>query len=75
MAQRIEDLDKRIEQLRARRQKLVARESVKARSLRTRQAVIIGTWIMGNRPELAEEVVRQLTRPQDRAAFGLEEPG
>jgi hypothetical protein len=48
MAQRIEDLDKRIEQLRARRQKLVARESVKARSLRTRQAVIIGTWIMGN---------------------------
>jgi hypothetical protein len=70
MSRNIEDLDKRIDQLRARRQKLVARESVKARSLRTRQAVIIGTWIMGNRPELAEEVVGQLTRPQDLQAFG-----
>jgi hypothetical protein len=71
---RLDEIDKRIEQLRKRKQKLLARESVKARSLLTRQSVILGNWLMSNRPDLVEQIKAQLTKPQDRAPFGLEEP-
>lgn len=68
-------LDARIEQLKARKAKLMQREDDKARKARARQAIIIGAWVQANRPDLVDEIKEALTRPQDRAAFGLSEVG
>ena len=71
MAQRtIEELDKKLEQLKARKAQLLARESTTQRRVRTRQAIILGGWLLANRPEIVEEVKAQLVRPQDLSAFG-----
>lgn len=64
-------LDARIEQLKARKAKLVQREDDKARKARARQAIIIGAWVQANRPDVVEACKEALTRPQDRVAFGL----
>lgn len=71
MAQRtIAELDKKLEQLKARKAQLLARESTTQRRQRTRQAIILGGWLLTNRPEIVEEVKAQLVRPQDLSAFG-----
>ena len=71
MAQRtIAELDKKLEQLKARKAQLLVRESTTQRRLRTRQAIILGGWLLANRPEIVEEVKAQLMRPQDLSAFG-----
>lgn len=71
MAQRtIAELDKKLEQLKARKAQLLARESTTQRRLRTRQAIILGGWLLANRPEIVEEVKAHLVRPQDLSAFG-----
>ena len=71
MAQRtIAELDKKLEQLKARKAQLLVRESTTQRRLRTRQAIILGGWLLANRPEIVEEVKAQLVRPQDLSAFG-----
>lgn len=76
MTQAIQDLDLKISQLQARKAQLTARGNAAQRKARTRQAIIIGAWILENRPSVAEEAKNALTRKQDRACFGLaEEPG
>lgn len=75
MAQRtIEELDRKLEQLKARKAQLLARESSTQRRLRTRQAIILGGWLLANRPEIVEEVKAQLVRPQDLSAFAKKVP-
>ena len=69
--QTISDLNRKLEQLRQRKAQLVARENTAERRLRTRQAVILGTWMMSHRPAWVEHAKAQFERPQDRAAFGL----
>ncbi len=71
MPQGIDSIDKQIEQLKARRHKLLARETATQRKERTRQAIVVGSWIIEHRPQWADEVRRSLVRPQDRAVFGL----
>lgn len=68
--QTIAELDRRLDQLRMRKAELVARENATLRRTRTRQAVILGTWMLSNRPEWVEEVKSMLNRPQDLAVFG-----
>lgn len=72
MARTVADIDKEIEQLRARRATLVAKESDAERRIRTRQAAILGGWLLANDPALVETIKNKLTRDQDRNAFGLE---
>lgn len=72
MSRKIEELDAQIAQLKARKQKLVARESAEARRIRTRQAAILGAWLMANDQAQVERIKAALVRPQDRAAFGLQ---
>lgn len=72
MSDKLAALDARIEQLKARKAKILARQSEQDRKARARQAIIIGAWVQANRPELVEEIKAGLTRDQDRAAFGLE---
>ena len=71
MIQAIQDLDLKISQLQARKAKLTARENSVQRKARTRQAIIIGAWVLENRPSVAEEAKSALTRKQDRECFGL----
>lgn len=61
----------KINQLKAQHAKLIARDSAKERAHRTRQAVIIGTWVMANDPALTAKIVAGLTRDQDKLAFGV----
>jgi hypothetical protein len=44
-------------------------EAKAKRALETRQKAIIGAWIMQNRPELVVNIIDNLTRDQDKAAF------
>jgi hypothetical protein len=71
MARTVVEIDKQIEQLKAYRQKLAVHEAQKKRASENRQKAIIGGWVMSNRPELVQEIVSQLKRPQDRRAFEL----
>lgn len=57
-----EELDKKIRQL-------AAQESKEKRARETRQKAIIGAWVMQNRPELVANIIANLTRDQDKAAF------
>jgi hypothetical protein len=70
---RIAVIDKHLEALRARRAQLVARHSAEERRNRTRQIIILGSWLIAHRPDLVERITSGLQRPQDRKAFGLPE--
>lgn len=63
-------LDRKLDQLRARKAQLLARDGASLRRARTRQAIILGSWLLVHRPDLVDEVKAQLTRPQDIRAFG-----
>ena len=71
MAKTIAELDQEIKQLQARKQKLATLEAAAERKRLERQKIILGGWLMSQRPDLVSEIVGQLTRPQDRALFGL----
>lgn len=57
-----DELDKKIRQL-------AAQESKEKRARETRQKTIIGAWVMKERPELVKNIIANLTREQDKAAF------
>lgn len=57
-----EELDKKIREL-------AARDAKEKRALETRQKTIIGAWVMQQRPELVQQIIANLTRDQDKAAF------
>jgi hypothetical protein len=73
MTKRIDDIDRQLSQLKARRALLLAQQDSAERRRRTRQAIILGTWLMSNRADLIGHIQAQLVRPQDRRAFGLPE--
>jgi hypothetical protein len=53
-----------------------ALKSARHQEQRRREArckVILGAWLMANRPDLVESIKAGLKRPQDRYAFGLDE--
>lgn len=70
---RIASIDKHLEVLRARRMQLIARAAKEERRARLRRAIIVGNWILTRKPELAQAIAANLSRPQDRRAFGLPE--
>jgi hypothetical protein len=67
----IESIDLQMQQLKNERSQLLARKCDKERKLNTRQAIIIGKWLMTRKPELVTAIAKVLERKQDRAAFGL----
>ena len=67
----IESIDIKLQQLKPRRAQLLAQHDAAERKRITRQAVIIGKWIMSKRPELVSEIAGMLVRDQDRAVFKL----
>ena len=67
----IESIDLKMHQLKNRRSQLLAKQSDAERKRSTRQAIIIGKWIMTKQAVLAAAIPHELERDQDRAAFGL----
>ncbi|MFI8616370.1 hypothetical protein ACIGHN_12790 [Acidovorax sp. NPDC077693] len=67
----IESIDLKMLQLKNQRSQLLAKQCDKERKRSTRQAIIIGKWIMARKPELVAAIAKVLDRTQDRAAFGL----
>lgn len=53
---------------------LKTERSQEQRRLDARCKVILGAWLMANRPDLVESIKAGLKRPQDRFAFGLDKP-
>ena len=67
----IASIDLKLAQLKNQRAQLLARECVAERKRSTRQAIIIGKWLMARKPELVTAISKVLERDQDRSAFGL----
>jgi hypothetical protein len=67
----IESIDLKLQQLKNRRSQLLAKQCDAERKRSTRQAIIIGKWIMTKQAVLAAAIAQELERDQDRAAFGL----
>jgi predicted Zn-dependent peptidase len=63
---------KRINELKAQYAKLTARDNAKERAIRTRKAVILGTYLMQNEPAKVTEIIAKLTREQDKKAFSIQ---
>lgn len=72
MTDKIKALDDQIKKLQERKNKMLAKAQSEVRKKRTRQAVILGAWLIEKRPDLVEQIKAQLVRPQDLAAFGIE---
>jgi hypothetical protein len=66
---KLDELEKKIAQLKARKEKILAVASRKDRAKRTRQAIILGSWLMANEPAKVAQIVAGLTRDQDKKAF------
>ncbi|KHA79435.1 hypothetical protein NC77_07435 [Janthinobacterium lividum] len=67
---------KRIEQLKAQREELdkkisdlIAAKDKAERAADSRRKAIIGGWVLKHRPELVKNIIENLTRAQDKAAF------
>ena len=69
MGKTVAELDEKIRQLQAQKQRIAARDAAERRKRRNRQASILGGWLMVNDPQRVRQIVELLTRPQDRAAF------
>ena len=67
----IEEIDKQIAQLKAKKMAMTAREGKLSRNVRTRQQIILGGWLLANDPQRTDKIKSLLTRAQDRAAFAL----
>jgi len=67
----IQSIDIKLQQLKNRRAQLLAQHDAAERKRITRQAVIIGKWVMAKRPGLVTEIASMLVRDQDRAVFKL----
>src|SRR6218665_1543414 len=67
----IQSIDLKLQQLKNRRAQLLAQHDATERKRITRQAVIIGKWVMAKRPELVSEIAGTLERDQDRVVFKM----
>ena len=68
---RIAELDKKMAQLKIRREKLALAESVQLRKSENKRKIILGAWLLHNDKTMVETIKSKLTRPQDRKAFDL----
>lgn len=72
MAKRtVEDIDKRIAQLKAVKDKITALKSVQKRKDETRQKIVLGGYLLRNEPLMVDRIKVTLTRDADRAVFGM----
>lgn len=68
---RILEIDKRLEQLKAKREKLAMAETAQKRKMESKQKIILGGWLLQHDQTLVESIKGRLTRAQDRKAFDM----
>lgn len=71
-AQKISKLDKlkkEREALERKIKELSAKQNQAEKKKLDRRKIIIGAWVIENRPELVENIIANLTREQDKKAF------
>ena len=71
MAKTIAEIDAEIQKLKNKKARLAQLETDAQRRKRTRQAAILGGWLMTNDQAAVEKIKARLTRPQDMAAFDI----
>jgi hypothetical protein len=62
-------IEEKIKQLKAQHAAILAKTNKSERAKRTRQAVILGGWLMANEPQKVAQIVAGLSREQDKKAF------
>lgn len=67
------EIDKKLAELKALRQKVASQEALSARRQRTQRCVILGAWLLANDPSKVAQIVGQLSRSQDRRVFGMQD--
>ena len=72
MSDRIKQIDEKMAQLKARRERELSKIKAAARASDNRRKSILGGWLLANDPAKVAEIVSQLKRDQDRRAFDLE---
>ena len=70
-AERLQDIDSKLVELLAKKRAIEFEQTAAQRRARNHQCVILGAWLMANDEDAVERIKGQLSRPQDRAAFGL----
>lgn len=68
---RIAEIDKRLAQLKIKRDQLALAESKQKRKMENRQKMILGGWLLQNDKAMVESITKKLTRLQDRKVFDL----
>ena len=67
----IQSIDIKLQQLKNRRSQLLAKQCDAKRKRSTRQAIIIGKWIMTKHAVLAAAIPNELEREQDRSLIHI----
>lgn len=62
-------IEEKIKQLKAQHAAILAKKNKSERAKRTRQAVILGGWLLANEPQKVAQIVAGLSREQDKKAF------
>jgi hypothetical protein len=62
-------IEEKIKQLKAQHAAILAKTNKSERAKRTRQAVILGGWLLANEPQKVAQIVAGLSREQDKKAF------
>ena len=69
---KLASLESQIREAKAARTKFLAAEKTAEKAVRTKQMIIVGSWLHANDLLTFNAVVDRLERDQDRAVFGLE---
>jgi hypothetical protein len=62
-------IEEKIKQLKVQHAAILAKTNKSERAKRTRQAVILGGWLLANEPQKVAQIVAGLSREQDKKAF------
>ena len=65
------EIEKKIKQLKSQYAAIKSKENKNYRARKTRQAIILGGWLLANDPDRATEIIKLLTREQDKKTFEL----
>jgi len=69
--ERLQAIEQKLAELLAKKRSIESEQTAVQRRERNHRCVILGAWLVANEPDQVERIKAQLTRPQDRAAFGL----
>jgi len=69
--ERLQAIEQKLAELLAKKRSIESEQTAAQRRERNHRCVILGAWLVANEPDQVERIKAQLSRAQDRAAFGL----